>query len=378
MTVEIMKSVETIADYAKAVDDLGTALNKYMQSSDRILTELNVIRENEGAANTTILEIVAQIQEHAAQYENMQREVTEGNLKPLLQVVEQASAIAGDTLSSIEDSCFALNETVKTLEPQVESIHVLSSTLENVQNELQHIPQLADTSRSIQKSLGTLGDTIELAKIADKLDEQITEIKQEREEIIAPLKNAAAFSNVVHTENQLLSEKLTHIITDSATEVKSAILERLIGNDPDSACSKLDSLISTLDELKDSLNSSQNSPAKTSGLRSLFGIGEKEERSLKVSDTRLQTAEKLFEQSVCIIEKPGWTNDFVFVIDTIREGFVYGNTYRNGKLLDRKKYPADDEKFRIYTGPYTDDIAKYECEMRSRTNSSATPEEQLF
>ena len=92
------------------------------------------------------------------------------------------------------------------------------------------------------------------------------------------------------------------------------------------------------------------------------------------NDDYLNTAEKrsiaeLLSRCFCVVVKPNWYNDYVFVPESVENETVNGQVYLKGKHQGTESYPADTEEFILYRGKYLDKVMEGEFFRRQDSNT---------
>ena len=109
---------------------------------------------------------------------------------------------------------------------------------------------------------------------------------------------------------------------------------------------------------------------KQGGWKGLFGSSSRDSGN----DESVNTAEKRsitehLKRSFCVVVKPNWYNDYVFVPESLEAGTVNGQVYVQGKRQGTKSFPADTEEFLLYRGKYLDDVLEQELIRRQDRNT---------
>ena len=185
MNEEFKKSMENVVLCSEAIDELSKSLNHYTEAYAKIRDTLTEFHNLEQQASADICETVPQMQEHVADFARSRKEFSE--------LLEHASPVFEKTAALLQSAEEQLKTSAELLTDHQAHFQQLSDTLSGIDTALSETPQLAQISTRIQSALGAVGDLDSLDQISQKLDTQIAAIHQEREEIIAPLKNAAAF-----------------------------------------------------------------------------------------------------------------------------------------------------------------------------------------
>ena len=369
MSTKMDENIQLLLDYSQQVDNLASALNAHVKSYEHIQDILHTVQAQERDIKNDIDVISAQVHQNVVLLHDWQTDAIGNGYGELTAISEELSIQVKETKQNLEASSGILAKAVEDLNPQLRTISAYSETLAAIQERLYHLPELMVVSGRLQQALGVLSGAEELTVISQKLEEQLVALHQEREEIIQPLKNAAAFSKVVKEENRrLLEEVCTKVDQQTASfdEIKIAIAENttetaerfgnMLSTSSDSIDGKLNEVLRMLQELQAEATERSALASEPGGLRGIFGLGK---RPAPKDEAPLESLQELWRKHrpFLMVVKKHFNNDFVFVYNKIENGQAIGKTYRAGNYFGEKTYPAT-EQASIYTGPSVDKIVE--------------------
>ena len=365
MNNELSNAIETISTCAESVGELSTALDKYLSSFERIQKTVSDIQKHEESTADILDTVSLQISEQIEKTQNWAEEVVPEAVRTLTGLSERTVELTEGTGKELEKSLSILTSAVDELGPIVKEMDGISAALHSVSEKTAELPQLSKVSKEIHNSLGILSGLDELEVISEKLDSKIAAIELEKKELVEPLKNAAKFTEIVKAENVEIHEKIDAVGLTLARENESMqeLLATFSMKEPDSFAAKMDYLVTAMVELSSKIDAA--TAQKQGGLKTLFGSASKD----LGNDDYLNTAEKrsiaeLLSRCFCVVVKPNWYNDYVFVPESVENETVNGQVYLKGKHQGTASYPADTEEFILYRGKYLDDVLEGELIRR--------------
>ena len=365
MNNELSNAIETISTCAESVSELSTALDKYLSSFERIQKTVSDIQKHEESTADILDTVSLQISEQIEKTQNWAEEVVPEAVRTLTDLSARTVELTEGTGKELEKSLSILTSAVDELGPIVKEMDGISAALHSVSEKTAELPQLSKVSKEIHNSLGILSGLDELEVISEKLDSKIAAIELEKKELVEPLKNAAKFTEIVKAENVEIHEKIDAVGLTLARENESMqeLLATFSMKEPDSFAAKMDYLVTAMVELSSKIDAA--TAQKQGGLKTLFGSASKD----LGNDDYLNTAEKrsiaeLLSRCFCVVVKPNWYNDYVFVPESVENETVNGQVYLKGKHQGTASYPADTEEFILYRGKYLDDVLEGELIRR--------------
>ena len=370
MNNELSNAIETISTCAESVSELSTALDKYLSSFERIQKTVSDIQKHEESTADILDTVSLQISEQIEKTQNWAEEVVPEAVRTLTDLSARTVELTEGTGKELEKSLSILTSAVDELGPIVKEMDGISVALHNVSEKVAELPQLSKVSKEIHNSLGILSGLDELEVISEKLDSKIAAIELEKKELVEPLKNAAKFTEIVKAENVEIHEKIDAVGLTLARENESMqeLLATFSMKEPDSFAAKMDYLVTAMVELSSKIDAA--TAQKQGGLKTLFGSASKD----LGNDDYLNTAEKrsiaeLLSRCFCVVVKPNWYNDYVFVPESVENETVNGQVYLKGKHQGTASYPADTEEFILYRGKYLDKVMEGEFFRRQDSNT---------
>ena len=370
MNNELSNAIETISTCAESVSELSTALDKYLSSFERIQKTMSDIQKHEESTADILDTVSLQISEQIEKTQNWAEEVVPEAVRTLTDLSARTVELAEGTGKELEKSLSILTSAVDELGPIVKEMDGISAALHSVSEKAAELPQLSKVSKEIHNSLGILSGLDELEVISEKLDSKIAAIELEKKELVEPLKNAAKFTEIVKAENVEIHEKIDAVGLTLARENESMqeLLATFSMKEPDSFAAKMDYLVTAMVELSSKIDAA--TAQKQGGLKTLFGSASKD----LGNDDYLNTAEKrsiaeLLSRCFCVVVKPNWYNDYVFVPESVENETVNGQVYLKGKHQGTASYPADTEEFILYRGKYLDKVMEGEFFRRQDSNT---------
>ena len=370
MNNELSNAIETISTCAESVSELSTALDKYLSSFERIQKTVSDIQKHEESTADILDTVSLQISEQIEKTQNWAEEVVPEAVRTLTDLSARTVELTEGTGKELEKSLSILTSAVDELGPIVKEMDGISAALHSVSEKTAELPQLSKVSKEIHNSLGILSGLDELEVISEKLDSKIAAIELEKKELVEPLKNAAKFTEIVKAENVEIHEKIDAVGLTLARENESMqeLLATFSMKEPDSFAAKMDYLVTAMVELSSKIDAA--TAQKQGGLKTLFGSASKD----LGNDDYLNTAEKrsiaeLLSRCFCVVVKPNWYNDYVFVPESVENETVNGQVYVKGKHQGTASYPADTEEFILYRGKYLDKVMEGEFFRRQDSNT---------
>ena len=370
MNNELSNAIETISTCAESVSELSTALDKYLSSFERIQKTVSDIQKHEESTADILDTVSLQISEQIEKTQNWAEEVVPEAVRTLTDLSARTVELTEGTGKELEKSLSILTSAVDELGPIVKEMDGISAALHSVSEKTAELPQLSKVSKEIHNSLGILSGLDELEVISEKLDSKIAAIELEKKELVEPLKNAAKFTEIVKAENVEIHEKIDAVGLTLARENESMqeLLATFSMKEPDSFAAKMDYLVTAMVELSSKIDAA--TAQKQGGLKTLFGSASKD----LGNDDYLNTAEKrsiaeLLSRCFCVVVKPNWYNDYVFVPESVENETVNGQVYLKGKHQGTASYPADTEEFILYRGKYLDKVMEGEFFRRQDSNT---------
>ena len=391
MKPEMEKAINAIATCAEEIDTLNSQISKFIASYKEMREVLETIQETESDIQEKMSVINKGVQQNVEQLRIWEEQKVGDTCRQLIELSSRLEGFVAKSQDGLDASGRALEQAVKRLEPQIETISTYHYTLDTIGRELNRLPELLQISSNLQHALGVMGDTENLQLISEKLDTQLTELHYERDEILKPLKSAAAFSAAVKQENDAIYEKFCAELGAQVNPLKNEIAQtgkavsEILGiaketasRDPDSISGKLDQIITMLNEINHKAENDANY-SKPNIRKNLFSRAAKtgsnqpapaDRAAEKPSNDTLQTIEEIYNQNhtrsePIVVKKQTWSNDFVFVIHGLREGRAAGHYYRQGKIYDDSSDPPpiNDKKYRLYTGKYLNEVMEKEAQF---------------
>ena len=370
MNNELSNAIETISTCAESVSELSTALDKYLSSFERIQKTVSDIQKHEESTADILDTVSLQISEQIEKTQNWAEEVVPEAVRTLTDLSARTVELTEGTGKELEKSLSILTSAVDELGPIVKEMDGISAALHSVSEKAAELPRLSKVSKEIHNSLGILSGLDELEVISEKLDSKIAAIELEKKELVEPLKNAAKFTEIVKAENVEIHEKIDAVGLTLARENESMqeLLATFSMKEPDSFAAKMDYLVTAMVELSSKIDAA--TAQKQGGLKTLFGSASKD----LGNDDYLNTAEKrsiaeLLSRCFCVVVKPNWYNDYVFVPESVENETVNGQVYLKGKHQGTASYPADTEEFILYRGKYLDKVMEGEFFRRQDSNT---------
>ena len=370
MNNELSNAIETISTCAESVSELSTALDKYLSSFERIQKTVSDIQKHEESTADILDTVSLQISEQIEKTQNWAEEVVPEAVRTLTDLSARTVELTEGTGKELEKSLSILTSAVDELGPIVKEMDGISAALHSVSEKTAELPQLSKVSKEIHNSLGILSGLDELEVISEKLDSKIAAIELEKKELVEPLKNAAKFTEIVKAENVEIHEKIDAVGLTLARENESMqeLLATFSMKEPDSFAAKMDYLVTAMVELSSKIDAA--TAQKQGGLKGLFGSSSRDSGN----DESVNTAEKRsiaehLKRNFCVVVKPNWYNDYVFVPESLEAGTVNGQVYVQGKRQGTKSFPADTEEFLLYRGKYLDDVLEQELIRRQDRNT---------
>lgn len=370
MNNELSNAIETISTCAESVSELSTALDKYLSSFKTIQKTVSDIQRHEESTADIIDTVSLQISEQIEKTQNWNNEVVPEAVRTLTDLSARTVELTEGTGKELQKSLGILTSAIDELGPIVKEMDGISVALHNVSEKVAELPQLSKVSKEIHNSLGILSGLDELEVISEKLDSKIAAIELEKKELVEPLKNAAKFTEIVKAENVEIHERIDAVGLTLARENESMqeLLTTFSMKEPDSFAAKMDYLVTAMVELSSKIDAA--TAQKQGGLKTLFGSASKD----LGNDDYLNTAEKrsiaeLLSRCFCVVVKPNWYNDYVFVPESVENETVNGQVYLKGKHQGTASYPADTEEFILYRGKYLDKVMEGEFFRRQDSNT---------
>ena len=365
MNNELSNAIETISTCAESVSELSTALDRYLSSFKTIQKTVSDIQRHEESTADIIDTVSLQISEQIEKTQNWNNEVVPEAVRTLTDLSARTVELTEGTGQELQKSLGILTSAIDELGPIVKEMDGISVALHNVSEKVAELPQLSKVSKEIHNSLGILSGLDELEVISEKLDSKIAAIELEKKELVEPLKNAAKFTEVVKAENKEIHGKIDAVNSTLSRENERVqeLLAMFSITEPDSFAAKMDYLVTAMVELSRKIDAA--TAQKQGGLKTLFGSASKD----LGNDDYLNTAEKrsiaeLLSRCFCVVVKPNWYNDYVFVPESVENETVNGQVYVKGKHQGTASYPADTEEFILYRGKYLDDVLEGELIRR--------------
>ena len=370
MNNELSNAIETISTCAESVSELSTALDKYLSSFERIQKTVSDIQKHEESTADILDTVSLQISEQIEKTQNWAEEVVPEAVRTLTDLSARTVELTEGTGKELEKSLSILTSAVDELGPIVKEMDGISAALHSVSEKTAELPQLSKVSKEIHNSLGILSGLDELEVISEKLDSKIAAIELEKKELVEPLKNAAKFTEVVKAENKEIHGKIDAVNSTLSRENERVqeLLAMFSITEPDSFAIKMDYLVAAVGALSNKIDA--GIAQKQGGLKGLFGSSSRDSGN----DESVNTAEKRsitehLKRNFCVVVKPNWYNDYVFVPESVENETVNGQVYLKGKHQGTASYPADTEEFILYRGKYLDDVLEQELIRRQDRNT---------